>query len=129
MEVVAGALTDIGLHPELTSGIISPGLEHLEAIAVPDQVLAWNREGGLHSSGGQHLNPQGRHAGADLPYRRGSCPQGSGLDLQMLGHRHFGRAVHRATCYVPPFLDANEVLLGEVTDLYCPPKQRAPVLS
>lgn len=37
-----------------------------------------------------------------------SFAQGSGLDLELLGHRHFGRAVHMATCYVLPILDARK---------------------
>lgn len=77
----------------------------------------------LQSKQGPHRATQG-HTGA----HRGRHPllksyaQGSGLDLELLGHRHYGRAVHRGTCYDPPFLDVKEAFLGAVASFYCPTK-------
>lgn len=100
----------------------------METNAVSGQVYtgAEERRGGLYSFGGQSEPPrQARatkgHAGAGISYRR-AMPN-SGLDLELLGHRHFGRAVHRVTLYVPPFLDARKAFLPTVASLDCPTKQ------
>lgn len=74
----------------------------------------------LQGKQGPHRATKG-HAGAGISYRR--AMSNSGLDLELLGHRHFGRAVHRVTLYVPPFLDARKAFLPTVASLDCPTKQ------
>lgn len=41
----------------------------------------------------------------------------SGMGLELLGHRHSGRAVHSDTQYVLPFLDTNEAFVGAMASL------------